>query len=1481
MRHPASHLFESLSNETQSRAPVINASQTKNSLLTRNQTNTTKTMTMRTRDITASMKGKLKILTCFVAGMLALAGAAHAQIAVKATMPGTSTASATAPALATSAAFDMNGGNAVALIVTTEASAGNATNMFASFAGQPMTLGVRTNQGAQGAFIFYLLNPATTSGSFDITSSNGSGGLVYSAMALGNVSGVAVAGVAAAANTLNTGTTSLTNTLATNGGFVFSAAVNNGFNVGSPQPLSSSSSVANQTLYPSTIVGSSGHLHLYGAVPTAGTYTQVYTNRSNSGQRNAYVMLAFETGNVFTNLFWGVGSGTWDINTTASWTNDSGLTTYKELGGVGNPVTFDDTRSGSSPITVTLDTSVSPTSVVVSNSTKTYTLSGSGGIGGGATLTKTGNGTLTLGTANAYAGGSILNGGTTVFSALNNLGAGNITFGGGTLQYNGNNDDLSVRTVTFATGGATLNVGANDVYFGNPVGNGGSGGLTKLGAGILSLTGANNYSGNTTISQGTLLLAGTIPGSTNIVLSSGTVFDASPAGGYTLSATSVQTLTGVGSINGDLTSPTGTRIVPAATNTVGTLVFSNSLTVGGTLEFNVTTTGSDQFLIGGILTLNPGSVLNVTSSALTNGLYRLFRADSGLSGSVGNFTVNFTQAGKSGDLVNVVDGSTNTIYLEVANLSTDDLTWSGVGANWDLADTLNWYLGAGVTPWAFTNGATVRFNETGVANAGVSLQDAVKPSLVVVSNATDYSFNDGTGVGGGKVSGTARVLKQNSGKLTVNTVNDTTGSTTIQGGTLEVFGHLGSGAVTNNAALVFQQADARTVSSLTGTGALTQQGSSTLTVAGTANYTGPTTISSGATLTIGTGGAAGALSTSAITNDGTLRLNSSTTWNYSMSDTGTGTLRKEGTNAVTLSGVNNRTGETRVDSGKVILGNANQLKGSARLEGTGVLDMNGLDQLVLDITGAGGVITNGGGTGTNTLTLSNAVGTAFSAVIQTNTGGGGAIAVVKTGSGTLNWQANDFYGGGTEIREGTVRIISTTPFGSGPVNMTGGAIQFQGGTMANTINLLPPVGSTTNTFSPTANLFSPAPLVGTQDLIINFGSSGSTFSMNGGAAKWAGLTNTTYLRGTAIGWLRFDSGSDARNVTFDLSDSPVHILANGVQTIHLGGLIGNTNTVAIGDSEACTVFVGNKNLSTTFAGQLGGNFSWVKVGSGTQTLTGTNTTTGSLTVSNATLVLALDAAPSNMNPITVVSNATLNVSALADYIVQTNELGEVTNSYYVTNATLSLGTGAVAQTLRGGGTVAGNVVIGTNATVTPGTSIGTLTISSALTLNGTAIMELDRTSSPTADRINAGSFSGTGTVNVTNIGPDMVTGDTFQLFSGAVSGLTVNLPASNALNTVAYVWTNKVELNGSIQLLSGVSPIASNPTNITFSAGGGNLNLSWPPGHLGWILQSQTNLLGVGLSTNWSDVAGSASVTATNFPLSPANPAVFYRLRKP
>jgi hypothetical protein len=77
-------------------------------------------------------------------------------------------------------------------------------------------------------------------------------------------------------------------------------------------------------------------------------------------------------------------------------------------------------------------------------------------------------------------------------------------------------------------------------------------------------------------------------------------------------------------------------------------------------------------------------------------------------------------------------------------------------------------------------------------------------------------------------------------------------------------------------------------------------------------------------------------------------------------------------------------------------------------------------------------------------------------------------------------------------------------------------------------------------------------------------------------------------------------------------------------------------------------------------------------------------------------------------------------------------------------------------------------------------------------------------------------------------------------------------------------------------------PLPSNqPTNLTAQHVGNQLQLSWPQDHLGWRLLIQTNDLNRGLSTNWTTVANSTNVMATNIPIIATNGSVFLRLVYP
>lgn len=253
----------------------------------------------------------LKAICCnflYATIVLMVAHSAHATIAVTNSVNGITGTSGGAGGdgiLFTSASFDMMpGANAVGFLVTTEG-AGDSSIRNATFAGQSMnSVNVEDNgAGDQTATIFWLIDPASTLGTFSFVvdanyDNGGSGGIAYaySQIALSNVADVA--GTATARSTSNSNTTPLPVTdvggesysyvTTTDGGFVLGAAANNDFN--NARQLSVSSGNPDTDLLSHTLVGSSGHFHTYGDIPSAGTYTDSYLGQY---QRTAIASVAF------------------------------------------------------------------------------------------------------------------------------------------------------------------------------------------------------------------------------------------------------------------------------------------------------------------------------------------------------------------------------------------------------------------------------------------------------------------------------------------------------------------------------------------------------------------------------------------------------------------------------------------------------------------------------------------------------------------------------------------------------------------------------------------------------------------------------------------------------------------------------------------------------------------------------------------------------------------------------------------------------------------------------------------------------------------------------------------------------------------------------------------------------------------------------------------------------------------------------------
>jgi autotransporter-associated beta strand protein len=153
----------------------------------------------------------------------------------------------------------------------------------------------------------------------------------------------------------------------------------------------------------------------------------------------------------------GTGDGqTWDLSNNQNWNNGIVVTDYTDA----TNVIFNDTNNGN--YAVNLNTTVSPSSVVVDNSAGNYTISGSGKIAGTGSLTKTGTSTLTLSTVNTYTGGTTVNAGTLIAGVNGAVPASNISITGGTLQLAANTGLFQVPSTALSiTGNGALDITNN------------------------------------------------------------------------------------------------------------------------------------------------------------------------------------------------------------------------------------------------------------------------------------------------------------------------------------------------------------------------------------------------------------------------------------------------------------------------------------------------------------------------------------------------------------------------------------------------------------------------------------------------------------------------------------------------------------------------------------------------------------------------------------------------------------------------------------------------------------------------------------------------------------------------------------------------------------------------------------------------------------------------------------------------------------
>ncbi|ECN4930802.1 autotransporter outer membrane beta-barrel domain-containing protein, partial [Salmonella enterica subsp. enterica serovar Senftenberg] len=624
-------------------------------------------------------------------------------------------------------------------------------------------------------------------------------------------------------------------------------------------------------------------------------------------------------------------------------------------------------------------------------------------IGGTGRVEKSGDDTLTLSGSNTYTGGTLISDGTLVASNVEALGTGDVT----------NNATLELNT------GGT---------FDNAIS--GSGQVEKSGDDVLTLSGANSYSGGTLISDGTLVAS-------NV--------EALGTGDVTDDAT-LELNTGGDFIN----NIGGTGRVEKSGDDKLTLSGSNTYT-GGTLISSGTLVANDVNALGtGDVTDNATLMLN-TGGDFTNNIGGTGRVEKSGDDAL---TLSGSNTYTGGTLIS---GGT-LVANDVNALGTGDITDNATLALNAVGDFDNAISGSGKVEKSGDDALTLSGSNTYTGGTLISSGTLVASNVEalgtgdVTDNAT-LELNTG-GTFDNAISGSGQVVKSGDETLTLSGSNTYTGGTLISGGTLVASNveALGSGDVTNDAVLELNT-DGDFDNAIGGTGRVEKSGDDALTLSGSNTYTGGTTINDGTLIAT----SVDALGTGDVTDNAVLELNTGGTFDNAIS--GSGQVEKSGDDVLTLSGANSYSGGTLISDGTLVANDVNAL-GTGDVTDNAVLELNTGGDFDNAISGSGQVVKSGdetltlsgansytGGTlisgGTLVATSVEALGSGDvtdNAVLELNTGGtfdnaiSGSGQVVKSGDKTLTLSGANSYTGGTTISGGTLVASNVEALGSGDID---------------------------------------------------------------------------------------------------------------------------------------------------------------------------------------------------------------------------------------------------------------------------------------------------------------------------------------------------------------------------------------------------------------------------------------------------------------
>ena len=532
----------------------------------------------------------------------------------------------------------------------------------------------------------------------------------------------------------------------------------------------------------------------------------------------------------------------------------------------------------------------------------------------------------------------------------------------------------------------------------------GTGGLVKSGSGVATLSGANTFSGISSVNAGILQLGtNTAFGSSAIVTNNGTL----DLNGQDLTASMFNRPVIIGGIGTGVTVITNGasargQIQDVVLGSDATLASANTIYIGGTnaqngiLNLNgytLTKSGSGTLLLNGVNMIGGG---NITVNQGTLQLMDFY----------GNNQQNTTLAG--------------TGYLTI-NPGGSVITYK-------------WGPTLSVTMPMVLNGGTLGSGWPGPDGATFAC------SILVNSNSTiNFDGGYGNGTFSGNITGNGGLTITGDGGTRTFIGDNSYSWTTIGAGVMQIgnggtTGTLGLGNVTNNATLTFNRMDILQVTNqISGTGALIQSGTGTISLFGSNTYTGTTTVRAG-TLMVN-----GSISTSATTIATNANLG------------GTGTIN--GPVTIQAGGI--------LAPGTVAIGTLT-ISNNLTLSGGLAVKLNKGQTQSNDLVVVTGFLTNAG---TGTITVTNlgpvlAVGDSFKLFNQPLLNGGALLIISGPATGII-WTNRLAVNGtiavtGAPVPATNLVIMSVSP-ASFRVNGLGGANQVY--TLYASTNLMAPMSN--------------------------------------------------------------------------------------------------------------------------------------------------------------------------------------------------------------------------------------------------------------------------------------------------------------------------------------------------------------------------------------------------------------------------------------